>query len=193
MAWDPHELDEAERLLNRGQPSGPRLDQVWERLEPQVTAAARVARPAWWRWAWAPAAVFACALLVVVRPSGFRERGAVLPGATVEATCGSADTPCRVGQPLFARVHVGATGGVATVVVRSSTGRALLADGLVTEPSSTTLLPAKVIPDAQDAAGGLELVLFWSDAPLSEAERAAILEDASPRPPVHVLRLDVLP
>jgi hypothetical protein len=194
MDWDPEKLDRAEKVLNQGRPSGPRLDAVWERLRPTVEVARvpawRKALAAW--WAWGPVLATAGVLLVMA-PDAFRARGVDGDTVLVLASCGGKDTPCRVGQPVFLQLEAHPQGGEVSLLLQSSTGAAWLGDAVI--PSTTARVPVevKVVPDARDATTGLTVRAFWSATPLSSARRDAILSGAESPLPQHVLTLEVLP
>ena len=191
MDWDPESLREAERVLNRGRPSGPRMDALWERIAPKVEPR----RKPWWRlaglWTLVPA-VAAGVVLWVMPEAPFRARG-VAAEALVEASCGSAEVPCHVGQPVFLRVVAGSSSGVASVLLVSSKGMTWLGAPVAVPPSGETALPVKVLPDHEDLEDGLSLQVFRTATALDDEQRAALLGGSDAMVPQQVLHLQVQP
>lgn len=195
MNWDRHELHEAERLLNQGRPSGPRLDRVWENISPTLQpqgSASRAAR--WWMrvgWGLVPVAALG-AVLVMVRPAGFQARGEPdAPVVMMQGSCGTTDAPCRVGQPVFLKVGASPAGGVATVLQVSTQGRTVVAsvplDRVVHTP-----LPVKLVPDARDVTDGLRLELYLTADSVTEPVQQRLMQGGLDRP-THALVLEVKP
>ncbi len=194
MDWDPDTLREAERLLNRGQPSAPHVDALWRRIQPHTVPARKPWWQAGWLWALVPAAAAGMALLMVEQPQ-FRARGGSDAAALVEASCGTVEQPCHVGQPAFVRVLPRASGsGVATVLLQSQAGRAWLGDAVEIKMDGSTTLPVKVLPDQDDVQQGLSVVVFRTPVALTAEQRTALLNgDTTGVAPEQVLRLEVRP
>lgn len=191
MDWDPQNLDHAERVLNRGQPSGPRLDKLWAHIQPGLTPAL----VPWWKrpWAWALVPALAAGLLVM-QPAQFHERGAARAAAVVlETTCGSIEQPCHVGQPVFVRVGAHSLGGQALVLLQSGFGRVPLGPPLVLDTVNSTPLDVKLVPNALDTVRGLTLRLYWSPQPMDLETREKMLRGEDVVDAVHILKLDVVP
>lgn len=180
MDWDPQVLREAEDLLNGGKPSGVRLDAMWERMQSQLPQAHKPARAWWWGGLLSMAGV-AAALWLMPRET-FQARGTPTDApAWLQASCGEKATPCHVGQAVYAQVQ-GVRRGYVTVVL-AGPSRVLLARNVAVEPQAPAVaLPTKVIPDAEDVARGVALELWWFDAPPTDAEQDALLEQTQNRP-----------
>ena len=195
MDWDPQKLHDAERLLNRGQPSGPRMDALWERVKPTIQKSPAPGLHARLAWIFAPLAAAAAAVVLFVSPqSQFRERGGTQGAVSVEASCGGPDQPCRVGEPVFFRVGARGEPGVAQLLLLSASGPAWLEEPLVVQPNQgETPLKVKVVPDAGDVQNGLTVQVFWSAVPFTELERKALLRGEDLLHPQQVLTLEVRP
>jgi hypothetical protein len=156
-----------EELLARGNPGGPRLDRLWERLEKDVVKAP--ARRPWWQamaLVFAPLsaamAVWALGLVPVPANPGMQERGSGVVPPQLQGSCGPADTPCHVGQPIYLRLLARHVDGVVYV-------RTLLPDGkrqhvagpLYVDPGNPQMLPVRLTPDASDVEKGLDVESVW--------------------------------
>lgn len=182
----------AEDLLARGKPSGPRLDRIWQRVEKQVVK--KPAPLAWWKvmgMVFTPlGAVTAVWMLgVVPRPqvNGMQERGGAVVPPQLEASCGTPESPCRVGQPIYLRLLPRHVEGVVYVRMRSVDGTLLpVAGPLTVNPTSVVPLPSRLVPDAQDVRTGLDVEAVWRPQP-------DIHVDAAPMDARSVLHLVVAP
>ena len=198
-ARSDHELD---RLLAGGRPAGPELDQVWDRIAPRV-----IARPSWqevWmRRAWAvlvPAAVATAALVAVVvqggesslapaRDPGLTPRGQLRPtepvevessAAALEASCGAADHPCVVGEPIGLRMRGSAELDVGYIVLDTVDGPQLIAGPLILGDKAVDVL-VLVRPEPGDVKTGVRLRAIRLAEPLTPE---AVL--ASPSTSLHL-------
>jgi hypothetical protein len=167
----PTSENEWDRLLAQGMLAGPEADRLWERIAPKVTAV-----DPWWvrtfrRGGFLVPVLAAGVLVILLRPQEtgeFRERAASFSVA-VEATCGSANNPCRVGQPVY--FHAVAPPDqdqvVLYVVIRDASGPSLLT-GPTMIPQGPWPLNVKIAPETADVASGIELNWWVVGTPLPD-------------------------
>jgi hypothetical protein len=142
---------QADRLLSGGHPSGARLDRVWSEIEPKV--APRRSRSVLALLFGAVPVAAVLALVFFTLPGGFKERGLDAPLA--EATCGSSDAPCRVGEPVHLRLMPGS--GEAYVHLVEKSERKLLAGPLRLSERESVPVPVKITPEERDIADRIRL------------------------------------
>lgn len=158
------DLDE---MLARSRHSGPALDDMWDKLAPQVLPAPSP----WKRWsalvAWLGPLGVAAALVLMVQsgPTAFTPRGGHPPAQTpplLQATCGTMPAnPCRVGQPAFLRAQTLGPGKVFAVMIWEGNAWNTLAVNVPVDPSGTTPVPLRLVPDMADVGHGIRLACFW--------------------------------
>jgi hypothetical protein len=176
--------DRVERLLARGNPSGPRLDRLWDGIAPQV-----VTRRGWlqgWRKTGlagllALVPVAAGLVLYLGQPSGFVARGGSrnAPPA-LEATCGSDAAPCRVGLPVYLRLAARGDGGVVYVRLRGpGAADRVLAGPLSPSATDAVPVPVRLVPEAVDVETGLDLEAVWRERPLQAGDAPTALDDVT--------------
>lgn len=189
-----------ERLLARGQPSGPRMDRLWERLAPQVVERpARVTLLAWLRSLGVTliplAPVTAVVLLLVANPvtPPLIERGEHKPmPPLLETTCGTVDQPCHVGVPIYLRLAPRHAEGVVYVRLKQQDGSAtLLAGPLPVKEQTPVAVPVRLVPEENDVGAGLELEALWLAEPVPAGKPRKL--DEVPSHARSVLRLTVAP
>jgi hypothetical protein len=162
---------ELDSLLAQGRLSGPARDRIFD----AVVAANRPA-PRWRRlllWA-LPLSTVAALLLLILRPSEFRARGA--GGPILEAVC--ATEPCRVGSALMFRASAVDVGGfLAAYALSAGVDERIWyfpsPDGecpTVDVESGTQTLPRGVRVGPEQPPGRYRVHLLLSRRPLTRAE-----------------------
>lgn len=189
------ELLPIERALG-GRPSGPRLDEIWRRLEPEVAPRRMPWSFSGWRvWLAVPVAAAAALMVVLLRPpqgNPWTARGQT--AVVLDANCGpTKEAPCRVGQPVYLRILPANEKAVAYVLHVQGQTRELLAGPLAVSTQDPTALPVKLFPEPGDVSTGIRLEVLAVRDPLDEADLRSLRSHASPELMGGVLHLDVLP
>lgn len=158
--------DAIDQLLADGQPGGPALEAVWARVKGDLNAAtqAEASGSLWQRLgtrfgvAVAGLAVAAAVVFAVALPGGndgLRARGGDSDGPVLEATCGSSANPCRVGEPVFLRLHGAESAHQVKLELVTARGRVDLAGGLPVSADQTLAVPRKIRPEVSDIESGV--------------------------------------
>ena len=146
-------------MLSGGNPSGARLDRVWNRIEERVVPKRSRSLLRIFLGAMVPVAAV-IALLFFNLPGELRERGVGAP--LLEATCGSSDAPCRVGEPVHLRLMPGR--GVAYVYLLERDQRRLLA-GPIALADEAVPVPVKITPEDRDIAERIRIQAMIGETP----------------------------
>lgn len=157
--------------LARGNPGGPRLDSMWEKLAPQLVVAPVPRRRRLLTQGWmgavpltvAAAAAWMLWVRVPAPAPGFAARGSATAMApSLEATCGMPQVPpCPVGKPVLLRIHNAPPTGSLHVLLAQDNHVVTVAGPLEPKSDPPVAVPAAVTPQSADVATGVALIVVW--------------------------------
>jgi hypothetical protein len=182
---DDFELD---RKLAQGRPAGAEREALWSRVSttlrlsenPHNAPAPAAARPGFLRrhfkalaLGFAPTMAAATALiLLTINPRQHlatvdnsapivASRGAASDSPRLEATCGSAESPCRVGDVVSLRLHNARAEGYAAVVLEFDNQRQPIYGPVFLVGDQSVAIPAQLVVEERDGAQGIHLVSYF--------------------------------
>jgi hypothetical protein len=169
-----------DQLLADGQLGGPALDAVWARVRSDLCADDPASASSVWQRlgarfgvAIAGLAAAAAVIVAVVLPGddGLRARGGEQGAPVLEATCGSAAHPCRVGEPVFLRLHGAENDHRVDLSLMTRQGPMSLVSGLPVTADQTLAVPRKVRPELSDIDSGVIIEMIANPATGGEPVR----------------------
>ena len=171
--------DDIDRLLAEGARSVSSRDRMFDSVMARVDASdaqnasspsresSGAPTPGWrhaWQRLWRPLAVFApVAAIAVVVVQQLSTPGLQALGdeytAFLEASCGAADAPCRVGESIFLRLRSSHALPYVQVALVSLSQKTVIAEERDLNENSGRALPVKLTADAADVQSGVTLVV----------------------------------